>query len=402
MGTLVRVRAAVLIAVIGALASVPVATAGDGAAADEPRALSLAAPSEPARYNKSITLTGALSPAASGVEIALQRANGAGKALAKAVTGDDGTFRARLRLKQPTTIVARVVETDELSTPVDVAVRPKLAIRVRKAAAFTDANVKLTVDPHAAAGVASVAVKRNGRTVQTVRARVRKGRASVSIVAPGPGRYIVAVKFDPPRGFAAATAKASGEATTRTLKAGATGRDVAGLIRKLRSLNFHVPAASQSFSASLTDSVIAFQKIAGLSRTGVVGQADWLALAKARPVQPTRSGPGNRIEVDKTRQILIKVRGGKVAGVLPVSTGATGNTPEGVHNIRWKAPSTTTWLGPGILYRTLTFFGNAFAIHGWKSVPAHPASAGCVRVPIWTADWLYDRSPVGETVIVHR
>mgnify|MGYP002838694253 FL=1 len=133
-----------------------------------------------------------------------------------------------------------------------------------------------------------------------------------------------------------------------------------------------------------------------------MGKADWVALAKAQPVTPTQSGPANRIEVDKTRQILIKVRGGKVAGVLPVSTGATNNTTEGVHNIHWKAPTTTTWLGPGILYRTLTFFGNAFAIHGWKDVPAYAASAGCVRTPIWTADWLYDRSPVGETVIVHR
>ena len=96
------------------------------------------------------------------------------------------------------------------------------------------------------------------------------------------------------------------------------------------------------------------------------------------------------------------MRGGKVAGVLPVSTGATGNTPEGIHNILWKAPQLTTWLGPGLLYRPLTFVGNSFAIHGWKSVPAYPASHGCVRVPIWTADWLYDRSPVGETVIVHR
>lgn len=40
------------------------------------------------------------------------------------------------------------------------------------------------------------------------------------------------------------------------------------------------------------------------------------------------------------------VRGGKVEAVLPVSTGATGNTPEGAWRILWKAPSTTTWLGP--------------------------------------------------------
>ncbi|MGH2450200.1 MAG: L,D-transpeptidase, partial [Candidatus Limnocylindria bacterium] len=58
------------------------------------------------------------------------------------------------------------------------------------------------------------------------------------------------------------------------------------------------------------------------------------------------------------------VRRGRVTAVLPVSTGATGNTPVGAFRILWKAPATSTWLGPGILYRTMTFQGN-FAIHGW-------------------------------------
>ena len=118
-------------------------------------------------------------------------------------------------------------------------------------------------------------------------------------------------------------------------------------------------------------------------------------------MRPRYRGPEAHIEVDKTRQILLDVRGGEVVAVIPVSSGATGNTPEGRHRIRWKALATTTWLGPAILYRTLTFYGNSFAIHGFPSVPAYPASHGCVRIPIWTADWLYNRSPVGETVYVY-
>jgi lipoprotein-anchoring transpeptidase ErfK/SrfK len=49
----------------------------------------------------------------------------------------------------------------------------------------------------------------------------------------------------------------------------------------------------------------------------------------------------------------------------------------------------------------MTFHGN-FAIHGYYSVPTYPASHGCVRVPIWEADWLYDQSPVGERVYVYE
>ena len=111
-------------------------------------------------------------------------------------------------------------------------------------------------------------------------------------------------------------------------------------------------------------------------------------------------GKGLHIEVDKTRQILQLVRDGKVTGTLHVSTGATGNTPVGRWNVLWKAPFTHTWLGPAILYRTMTFHGG-FAIHGFSPVPAYPASHGCVREPIWAANWTYDQTPVGTPVDVY-
>jgi lipoprotein-anchoring transpeptidase ErfK/SrfK len=84
-----------------------------------------------------------------------------------------------------------------------------------------------------------------------------------------------------------------------------------------------------------------------------------------------------------------------------VSSGAGGITPVGAFSIKWKALATSTWLGPAILYRTMTFAGNV-AIHGFSSVPAYPASHGCVRIPIWAADWLYRRSVVGERVFVYE
>ncbi len=389
-------------AIAAALSSAAPAALAGAAVGSGPTSIALQTPANPAEYNEPIVVEGSITPAAGGVEVALQRAEGAGNALATGTTADDGTFRIEVTLKESESLVARATDTGVLSAPIDVRLRPRLQVKVGKAAAFATTTVKITVDPHAAKGTARLTIKRNGKTVKHVRTKVKNEKATKTIVAPGPGSYVVVADFDAPNGYAAATGRATGKGTTRVIKVGSRGPDVAGLIRRLRALNFHTPPVSERFDASLTDSVIAFQKVAGLSRTGVMGQSDWLALAKANPVRATRKGPPNRIEVDITRQILIKVRGGKVIGVLPVSTGSRGNTPVGVHNIRWKAPSTTTWLGPGILYRTLTFWEKSFAIHGWKSVPAYPASAGCVRIPIWAADWLYDRSPVGETVIVHR
>ena len=162
------------------------------------------------------------------------------------------------------------------------------------------------------------------------------------------------------------------------------------------------PGMSSSLSRQATDSIVAFQKAYRLPRTYVFDGDDWHKFATARRIRPRHKGPKLHIEIDKTRQILLVVRKGRVLHILPTSTGATGNTPEGTWKIRWKAPSTGTWLGSAILYRTMTFKGNEFAIHGFAPVPSYPASHGCARIPMWAADWLYRQSPVGETVYVYR
>ena len=94
------------------------------------------------------------------------------------------------------------------------------------------------------------------------------------------------------------------------------------------------------------------------------------------------------------------MRDGEPEAIIHISSGATGNTPVGHHHVLWKAPATSTWLGSAILYRTMTFHGG-FAIHGFSPVPAYPASHGCVREPMWAADWMYQRVPVGSSVYVY-
>ena len=91
---------------------------------------------------------------------------------------------------------------------------------------------------------------------------------------------------------------------------------------------------------------------------------------------PAGSGPGTRAEAaHRDRQAPPDPDGREArAGrhILPTSTGATGNTPDGKWRIRWKALSTTTWLGSAILFRTMTFKGNQFAIRGFAPVPPLP------------------------------
>jgi hypothetical protein len=262
--------------------------------------------------------------------------------------------------------------------------------------------MRVRVKPATYSGRVSIVVRSGNEIVATLSRQVGKGRLRTLVPTPGVGRFVVVMTFPAADGLGSRVASIRVRSGARTLSVGSSGADVRGLARELAALRFRVPGASASFGYELLDSVVAFQKAYGLPRTGVVGPETWRALARVEPLEPRYRRPAAHIEVDKTRQILLDVRGGRVVAVLPVSTGATGNTPEGKHQIRWKAPATTTWLGPAILYRTLTFFGNSFAIHGFPSVPPYPASHGCVRIPIWAADWLYNRSPVGETVYVYR
>ena len=139
--------------------------------------------------------------------------------------------------------------------------------------------------------------------------------------------------------------------------------------------------------------MLAFQKVNGMPRTGRVDRVLWRRLAAA-PVPRARFG-GDHVEVDKTRQVLFEVRDGKVVLAVPVSTGATGNTPLGTWHV-YSRVAGWSWV---LWYPT--FFLRGFAIHGYPEVPTYPASHGCVRVPMWVATRLYSMNPFGFPVHIY-
>jgi lipoprotein-anchoring transpeptidase ErfK/SrfK len=125
-------------------------------------------------------------------------------------------------------------------------------------------------------------------------------------------------------------------------------------------------------------------------------------------------------EVDKQRQLLFIVQEGKTVAVLNASTGddreyeepdanspgviirGVALTPEGTFAIDRERPD-GWWIGDlGQIYRPKYFIGGV-AIHGSTSVPAYPASHGCVRVSVAAMDMIWDKNllPRGTTVIVH-
>ena len=146
--------------------------------------------------------------------------------------------------------------------------------------------------------------------------------------------------------------------------------------------------------------VMAFQKWARLDRDGVAGPRTRAALQDAKRPTPRTSGSGRRVEVLLDRQLALYIRNGRVVRTLHVSSGATGfATPTGRFTVFRKERN--SWSVPYKVWLPwASYFVGGVAFHESPDVPAFPASHGCVRVPRYDAQWLYDRLPDGTVVTV--
>jgi putative cell wall-binding protein len=186
--------------------------------------------------------------------------------------------------------------------------------------------------------------------------------------------------------------------TFSTLHTGSQGAEVLWLEQKLTELTYRPGPIDGVFDKKTYQAVIAFQKWEGLSRDGSVGPKVWERLISASTPTPTKNGSGTWIEVNKAKQVLLLVEDGTVTRTLAVSTGSADVgivTPSRTYTVYAKSPK---WDGPR--YKPLYLRG-VLAIHGYPSVPAYPASHGCVRVPLWDQDELFPLVPVGTQVYVY-
>ena len=186
--------------------------------------------------------------------------------------------------------------------------------------------------------------------------------------------------------------------------------DVAAVQRQLTELNYYVGPIDGEAGSAMASAVMAFQKVQGIGADGSIGKETLAALKD--PVTPSLKGSAsNRIEVDLTKQVLYFVEGGSLARILPVSSGsgaayttssggtAHSLTPVGSYAIQRKIPGTRV-ADLGELYDPMYFY-EGWAIHGSNSVPAYPASHGCIRVTRADALWLYPRVPTGFPVMIY-
>ena len=369
-----------LVLVVLGLAAGPTAAASG--------AVTLALAPATAAVGSTVTFTGSVTPAAvTHVEIYRQTESG----WVLVVDGSsraDGTYRLRSVVRLPGQVVARADGAE--SAPVDLRIRPAVRARFGGLALLGASLVVQGRVRPASAGVLTLVVRGRHRTLALdgdgrFRARVSTRRA---------GRLGVTLQLAPAAGFVTAKRRLSRLVEAPTLRIGSRGPAVRFLERRLREMHYAMLGANGSYGYDTRDAVYAFQKVTGLPRDGAVGPRLWRRLLTAHtPRAAIRRG--NHIEVDKSRQALYEVRKGKVARVIHVSTGATGNTPLG----RWRVYRKSPGFNSLSMYYTLYFHGG-FAIHGYHSVPPFPASHGCVRLPLWFAPGLYGRWNQGATVYI--
>jgi peptidoglycan hydrolase-like protein with peptidoglycan-binding domain len=190
--------------------------------------------------------------------------------------------------------------------------------------------------------------------------------------------------------------------------------------KKLLELGFWLENPNGKFDDTTTQAVMAFQKYFQLRPTGNINVATAYLLERMSIPASATTKEGTLAEVDKSRQLLFLVQDGITTYVMNTSTGddrgyeepdantpgvmikGTAVTPVGVFKINRERPD-GWWIGDlGQIYRPKYFIGGV-AIHGSMSVPAYPASHGCVRVTVKAMDFIWDNDILlrGTQVLVY-
>jgi len=198
----------------------------------------------------------------------------------------------------------------------------------------------------------------------------------------------------------ASAAARSASQSAPPLQLGSRGSRVATLQRRLIVLGYlPVGAADGTYGQRTWHAVVAFQGWQRLPRDGEADSRTLTELQRATRPRPWVPLP-RALELDISRQVLLVVVDGRVSRAIHSSTARPGFvTPRGRFRVfererlSW-SKAFHVWM-PYALY-----FSGGYAIHGFDTVPAYPASHGCVRIPLVEAPYVYAAAPLGTPVLI--
>lgn len=201
-----------------------------------------------------------------------------------------------------------------------------------------------------------------------------------------------------------------------SLQSGSKGTRTRAIQQALRDQHYDPGEVDGRFGRQVTMAVWAYQSLHGLAQDGVVSPALEAQILARTPQPMLRPALGpTHTEVDLTRQTMLVWRDGALTLITHVSTGSgvaycedsdTGRfcgdalTPTGVYKYQRRVSG---WrVAPlGRLYNPV-YFNGGIAVHGATSVPAYPASHGCVRIPMSIAEYFPSLVNKGDLIEVFR
>ena len=200
------------------------------------------------------------------------------------------------------------------------------------------------------------------------------------------------------------------------LKSGSKGKRTLAIQQALKDQHYDPGPVDGAFGLKTTQSVWAFQALHGLAKDGIVGPQTEAAILARTPQAMLRPALGpTHAEVDLTKQVLIVWTNGAPTLITHISSGSgiayceqtkqgrncgDAVTPTGVFAFYRKVEGIRD--APlGKLYSPY-YFHKGYAVHGSPSVPNHPASHGCVRIPMSISDYFQSLVSMGEKIEVFR
>jgi peptidoglycan hydrolase-like protein with peptidoglycan-binding domain len=192
----------------------------------------------------------------------------------------------------------------------------------------------------------------------------------------------------------------------RVVQSGQCGQDVKNINQKLLELGLmgRRENSSKCFDSMSLQATIAFQKYTGLVADGAVGPKTRRALDNTNRLRlekiTEKKRSGNYVVISLKKQLLLLIKDNQVTKAFNISSGKPGySTPSGSFRVYRKEEM--SWSNPYSTWMPwASYFYGGIAVHQSDSVPAYPASHGCVRISELFSKYVYERMPFNKRVIV--
>jgi peptidoglycan hydrolase-like protein with peptidoglycan-binding domain len=199
---------------------------------------------------------------------------------------------------------------------------------------------------------------------------------------------------------------------------GSEGPEVQAYEQRLADVRFDPGPVDGTYDQKTVFAVHTLQKLGGAQPTGRITDGDVAALTFFQYRQPLVDPPEpNRTEVDISSQTLTLYENYQPKLLTTISSGSgvnycyntprdnptsrvceDANTPSGRYTFyEFRRGWDRSPLGQ--LYNPY-YFNKGIAVHGYESVPVTPASHGCVRIPMYIAEYFHTLVTRGDVVHV--